>query len=513
MTPRRHPRPRASRTTRIVALVTTVGLAAGGCGFGQPETQWTQPRAGGPSASALPSAPASGGAAEPGLSQPVSDPMYPDYGNPGLDVLHYALDLTWDPKIKQLHGVATIDVRVVTPTNVLQLDFASGYKILSSSVNGVAAGHHLANNDLQVMVGDELATDTRVTVGVEYTGRPKPVTMPSDRGDFAEGLGLRANSDGSAWTMQEPFGAFTWYPVNDQPSDEALYDIDVTVPKGWSGIANGRLVDTKQGADGTTFVWKSADPVASYLTTLAIGKYTKVTDTGPRGIPITYWLRTGHDEGMRPVFERTPEILSWLEKRYGPYPFESAGIVSVGSTSAMETQQMITLGGDLVDEYQGSETEKREYLAEVIAHELAHQWFGDAVTPRDWRAVWLSEGMAMYIEGEWLIADGWAERDEWVAWLRRSDTESRRVAGPPGKWKADHFAENNIYVGPALMLYEFRKKIGASGVDKLLRDWVQTQRNQPVDRESFTAFVQKRHPQLVPLLNEWLDSASTPAAI
>ncbi|GAA1801956.1 M1 family metallopeptidase [Luedemannella flava] len=505
MTPRHRPRARAPR---IVAFLAAVSLAVGGCQLGGPEPQWTAPRTSA-EASGPTTPPTTTPGTEPGLSSPVTDPVYPDYGNASLDVLRYDLDLAWNPTRKELTGVATLDIRPVRGLDKLRLDFSKAYKVESVQVNGAQAPHRIDGSDL-VVDTRQLQPDTRVTLKVEYSGVPKPVKMPSDRGDFDEGLGLRAESDGSAWTMQEPYGASTWYPANDHPSDEAMYDIRVTVPRGWSGIASGELVDTKQNGDTTTFVWRSSDPVASYLTTLAVGKYTKVTDTGPRGMPITYWLRTGHDEGMRPVFERTPEIIAWLEKRYGPYPFASAGIVSVSSTSAMETQQMITLGGDLVDEMQGSEVEKREYLAEVIAHELAHQWFGNAVTPRDWRSVWLSEGMAMYIEGEWLIADGFADRDKWIEWLREADRESRRVAGPPGKWKADHFAENNIYVGPALMLYEFRKRIGATAVDKLLRDWVQTQRNQPVDRESFTAFVKLRHPDLVPVLDEWLDSPTTP---
>ena len=500
MTPRFHPRVRA------LALVTIVALALGGCELGGVDPQWTQAPtsvAPSPSGSAAPGT-------EPGTSQPVNDPVYPDYGNPDIDVLHYDLDLAWQPTRKRLDGVATIKIRVAAPTKVLKLDFSSAYDIKAVTLTGAATQGKVAKGDLTVTSDAEFRAGDVVTLTVDYSGVPKPVKMPSDRDDFAEGLGLRAGSDGSAWTMQEPYGAFTWYPVNDHPSDEALYDIDVTVPKGWSGIANGQLTDTVTNGDTTTFTWHSRDPVASYLTTLAVGKYTKVTDTGPRGLPITYWLRTGHDEGMRPVFERTPEIIEWLEKRYGPYPFASAGIVSVASTSAMETQQMITLGGDLVDQMSGSEVEKREYLAEVIAHELAHQWFGNSVTPRDWRSVWLNEGMAMYAEGEWLIDDGFADRRSWVAWLREMDVASRPVAGPPGKWDKEHFAENNIYVGPALMLYAFRREIGGSAVDKLLRDWVQTQRNQPVDRETFTAFVQQRHPKLVSVMKEWLDSPTTP---
>jgi aminopeptidase N len=311
--------------------------------------------------------------------------------------------------------------------------------------------------------------------------------------------------------MQEPYGAFTWYPVTDQPSDEALYDIAVTVPSGWSGIANGELVKTTKSKSGVTFLWRSEDPVASYLTTLAIGKYKKITDTGPHGLPLTYWLREGEDEKFESVVRRTPELLSWLENRYGPYPFSSGGVVMVASNSAMETQQMVTMGAEIANGLTDPE-QVDAYMAEVLLHEYSHQWFGDAVTPRDWRGVWLSEGFAMYTEGEWVVDEGFVSRSRFVEYLREDDRRSRSEAGPPGNWKADHFAENNIYVGPALMLHAMRERLGDDGLNKLARDWVQTQLNKPVDRETFTAFVRAHEADqdFTALINRWLDSPSTP---
>src|SRR3712207_216752 len=158
--------------------------------------------------------------------------------------------------------------------------------------------------------------------------------MPSHRSD-TEPLGLTVTKQGGLWTMQEPFGAFTWYPANDQPSDKALYDIAVTVPAGWSAIAAG----TPAGRSGNTFRYRSTDPMASYLQTLAVGKYRQVTAKGPRGVPLHYWYRPGTDDKLLPSLKKSPRFLSFLEKRFGPYPFPSGGIVLVDSASGMETQQ------------------------------------------------------------------------------------------------------------------------------------------------------------------------------
>jgi aminopeptidase N len=445
---------------------------------------------------------------EAGRSDPVADPVYPAYGNPALDVLRYQLDLTWTPSQRQLSGTATLTVRVVAPVNELALDFASSYTVDEVTVDGTPATAAWRGNDLVVAAPRALAAQARTTLVVRYHGEPHTVPMPSGRKDFPEGLGLRATPMGEAWTMQEPFGAFTWYPANDQPSDEALYDLAVAVPHGWAAVAHGALVGVDQGADTTTYRWRSVDPVATYLATLAIGRYTQLTDTGPHGLPITYWLREGVDADtyLRPVLRRTPELISYLEQRYGPYPFPTAGVVLVDSVSAMETQQMVTLGSGpgpnrSIDEY-----------AEVLLHELAHQWFGDAVTPRDWRAIWLSEGWAMYTQWQWAVDVEGASDAAWVSWARERDQVSRAQAGPPGNFKADHFGENNVYAGPALMLRALHEQLGDEAFFDLARDWVQTQRNQPVDRALFTSFV-NRHTgrDFTVLIDRWLDSPTSPS--
>jgi aminopeptidase N len=433
----------------------------------------------------------------------VADPVYPQHGNPALDVLGYTLKLSWAPTTATLTGSANLRIRVAKPVTDLQLDFESSYALGAVSVDGTPAKAASTGDKLTVATGP-LVADRIVALAVNYSGTPKPVQMPSNRGDAVDGLGLRATDDRSLWTMQEPFGAYTWYPANDQPSDEARYDIQVTVPKGWSGIAQGRLVAHTTTASGEVYEWRSDDPVASYLTTLAAGRYTEGTATGPHGIPVTYWMRTGKDEALRPALQRIPELLSWLEDHFGPYPFSSAGAVLVDSRSAMETQQMVTMGADF-DPSEATET---------LLHELSHQWFGDSITPRDWRSVWLNEGFAMYAEWKWAVSQGdLGTEAEWVAHLRTGDNASRATAGPAGHWLPDHFAEANIYFGPALMLDELRKQLGDQAFYAMCRDWVQTHRNQSVDREMFTAFVNaETGKDFTALINRWLDSPTTPTS-
>jgi aminopeptidase N len=434
-----------------------------------------------------------------GLSQPVADPVYPGFGNPAIDVLHYELALRWAPSSRTLSGTATLAIRATRAIDEIRLDFARPLRADSVTVDGKAATATHRGHDLIIPTGRRLSRDARVVVAVRYHGRPTTLPGPTVRNDVSA-VGLNVRPDGSAFALQEPYGALTWYPVNDQPSDEALYDAALTVPHGWAGVSNGVLRGTSRRGDRVTFSWHAADPMASYLVALGIDRYRKHTATGPHGIPITYWVRPQDQARALPVLRKTPQMLAWLEKRFGRYPFASAGILSIREGTGMETQTMVTLG--------------RGIPAEALLHELAHQWFGDSVGPRTWRAVWLNEGFASYVQ--FLMYDVEVlgqSQTQILAGMRRLDGQLRRQHGPPGHYKPDHFASSNVYFPPALMLHEIRKQIGDKKFLAMLRAWAQQHRNVEVDRALFTSWLNRYTGRnLTALVNRWLDAPTTPAA-
>ena len=435
-----------------------------------------------------------------GRSTPVADPMYPGYGNPGVDVLHYGLELAWQPQTKTLTGTATLQLRAAADLTEVKLDFSKAYALDGVTLNGTAATGTVA--DTKLTVPGAVAKDAFATLVVKYHGTPTTVPMPSHRRDV-EPLGLTVTKDNGLWTMQEPYGASTWYPVNDQPSDKALYDIAVTVPDGWSAIASG----TPKGQAGNTFTYTATQPVASYLTTLAVGQYQKETAAGPRGIPLTYWYRPGPDDKALPYLRRSPRYLQWLEQRFGPYPFDSAGVLMVPSASGMETQQMITMG---LPDY-GSDADFKTGFDADLLHEYAHQWFGDAVTPTNWNDLWLNEGWATYAQHLYTNERDKVTAKQWEDWARGVDARLRKNLGPPGKPRADSFAESNVYMCPALMLHQIHKQIGDTAFFAMAADWAQKHRGTTQDRASFIAFVnQHTGKDFTSLINTWLDSPTTP---
>jgi aminopeptidase N len=430
------------------------------------------------------------------LSEPVEDSVYPDVGDPGVDALHYDLALTWAPDTRTLDAVETLIFRSTEDDDSFQLDFSQALTVASVTVDGDPASYEQDGKDL--VVTHDVATDGRYTVRIVYSGTPRPTAAPTTRSDFST-TGWTITGRGEAWTMQEPYGAFTWYAVNDQPADKALYDFTLSVPSPWVGVANGTL-ESRTSTDGQTLTqWHLPQPAASYLTTVAFGDFVKTKDESASGVPITYWTPRNRPNVVRGL-RMTVDGLDWLEKLLGPYPFDTLGIVLVDSMSGMETQSMITLG---TTDYTTS--------SGVLVHEMAHQWYGDVVTPSDWRDVWMNEGMAMYLEGLW---DAHLDHepieytmDYWAGFEKRL----RRESGPPAAYDPARFGEGNIYYGPALMWDELRKRIGDDAFYALVREWPHVHEYANSNRDDYEAWVEEQTGlELSDFFDSWLLGAKSP---
>ena len=348
-----------------------------------------------------------------------------------------------------------------------------------------------------LVVTAPVTKDERYVLEVRYSGTPEPTPAPTQRRDFSTS-GWTITPDGETWTMQEPYGAFTWYPVNDQPSDKALYDISVTVPSPWVGVANGVMTDQTEHDGLTTTSWHLSKPASSYLVTVATGDYTRTSNTSQSGTEISYWVPSDRP-GLATGLEAAAAGLDWLEALLGPYPFDSLGFLLVDSQSGMETQTMITLGAT---DYATSEA--------VLVHEMAHQWYGDEVTPDDWRDVWMNEGMAMYLQGCWQAEEDGRTVDEVMDDYALLEAAVRAKAGPPAAYDPDQFGEGNIYYGPALMWHELRKRIGDDAFWKVVRRWPARDPESNVSGDEYVDWlVGKTHVDRS-FFEDWLLSPTTP---
>jgi aminopeptidase N len=433
----------------------------------------------------------------PGSSTPVEDRVYPEVGDPGVDALRYQLDVDWDPGTRRLDGTETLRLRATADAEHLRLDLSADLTVDSVTVDGAETGFEHRGKDL--VVSHDVQEDRRYTLVIAYGGTPRPAPAPSKRSDL-DTVGWTTTPDGEVWTMQEPYGAYTWYAVNDQPSDKALYSFRISVPAPWVGVANGELASRSTTAGTTTTRWVLDEPAASYLVTIAIGDLVETRERAGSGVPITYW--TPRDSpGLVARLREAPAGLAWLEKRLGPFPFGSLGFLIVDSDSGMETQTMITLGDT------GYATSP-----EVLVHEMAHQWYGDQVTPTDWRDVWMNEGMAMYLQGAWMAADEGTTIESVMDLWAEKEPGLRSDYGPPADYDPAAFGAGNVYYSPALMWDELRKRLGDGEFWRLVRAWPAAHDNGNAGYADITAWWSEQTGEdLSGFFDDWLLGETTPA--
>lgn len=504
----RYARPLRHQPHGVIGLIIVLGLFMA-------VMYWLSHRSTGPDGSESgPAEPASGIGSgigpdglrlEEAISTPVEDSVYPTVGDPGVDSLHYGLALDWQPSTKTLTGEATLSFRAAASADSFQLDLIPELSVSAVTVNGSEVEFTHAGKDL--VVAAPVAQDETYSAEISYAGTPQPVAAPTSRSDIGN-LGWHITDTGETWTMQEPFGAYSWYPVNDQPADKAFYDFTLTVPSPMVGVANGELLSREDEGGVTTTTWSLDEPAASYLSTVAFGDYVMEEDTSDSGIPITYWIPTASPEAGEDLRALAP-LLTWAEERLGTYPFSTLGIVLVDSESAMETQTMITLGNN-------------SYIRskEIVLHELIHQWYGDQVTPTDWRDVWMNEGMTMYLQGVYEAEQEGrtvnAKMREWAEY----EVSARAADGPPGDYDPAEFGQSNIYYGPALMWHTLRRDIGNERFWALVREWPAAhdtgsaeggEFNGSSDRDEYYAWVEDHTgEELSDFFDAWIMGAETP---
>ncbi|WP_426245591.1 M1 family metallopeptidase [Nocardioides sp. LHG3406-4] len=456
-------------TPAALAVVLLLATGCSGDGSEPDDSDGGRPAGGSPTAAPQPADPAAAAAdLDAARSTPVEDSVYPDAGDPGVDALHYDLELAWSPTRRRLDGTATITLRATTDAPRLQLDLGPSLKPRSVTLDGADVPFSHPGKDL--VVDAPVTGDQQYELVVTYRGEPAPVPAPTRRADFSV-TGMTVTDAGELWTMQEPFGAYTWYPVNDQPADKALYDFTITTDAPFTGVANGELVESVTDKGRTTTRWHLDTPASSYLTTMAVGDYQHSADTTSSGLTIDYWYPRGLPEAL-PLLRKAPHAVDWVEERLGPYPFSTLGLVVTDAVSAMETQTMVTLGtGDYV-------------LSEpVIMHEIAHQWYGDIVSPSDWRDVWLNEGMTMYLQAGYEADLAGVPVAEELADYAGACRASLPGDGPPGAYNAAGFGASNIYYCPALMWDELRKRVGEDEFWAVARSWLDDNAGTSAGRE------------------------------
>lgn len=391
----------------------------------------------------------------------MGDPYYPQLGAGGYDATHYTLDLNVSSDFNLDESRATIEATATQDLTAFNFDL-SGLDVKSVTVNGKAAKFVRNGIELAITPPEKLLKDSSFETMITYSGDPKPL-------DVGGGMMMGWNKyPGGSYVASEPAGAFTWYPVNDHPCDKATYAMNVSVAKPYVVAANGTLKNVTDNGATRTYSWEENYPVASYLVTVDVGKYVEQTGKSPNGVPI----RSYFDEGIQnkaDYFNRTGEQIAFFSSIFGPYPFDAYGEIVIDAPIgfALETQTLSLFGR--------ARTTDPVYTEMVAAHELAHQWFGDSVSLKSWKDIWLNEGFATF--AQWLWLDHRFGHFQYVS--NASDYYNglkRANLPPPGDPGSggDQLFGRNVYYRGALTLYALRLQVGDDNFFEILREWAGT---------------------------------------
>ena len=323
-----------------------------------------------------------------------------------FNVVHYRLELSFDEKGKKVEGAITVTLTPLSgPLDSVVLD-AVAMEIRSAKLaTGQALEFHNRSPELAILLNRRWEMGETLAVRIAYSCKPEKglYFIVKDSSGTAW--------DGQIWSQGEDMDNRYWFPCYDYPNDKATSEVIATVREEYTLLSNGRLIAERHDPvrKTRTFHWKEEKPHSSYLIMIAAGRYA-ITRDMYRNIPLLYYMYPKDSVNVQATFGNTAAMIRFFESETGvPYPWEKFAqiIIDEFMWGGMENTTAVTLNdATVVDSRSAADFPS----GGVISHELAHQWWGDLVTCRDWRHLWLNEGFATYFE--WLYTQASKGKDE-----------------------------------------------------------------------------------------------------
>ncbi|MFC6357359.1 M1 family metallopeptidase [Luethyella okanaganae] len=426
----------------------------------------------------------------------AGDPYLPESGNSGYHVTHYDLDVDYRVSSNRLSGAVRIAAIADERLERFTLDLC-GLTASKVSVNGERAAKVTQSpTKLTIRTAAPVEAGAGFTIAIRYAGSPSP------RNTAWGDVGWEELSEG-VLVAGQPSGAPSWFPCNDHPSDKATFRTAVTADSSYRVIANGRLVSRTVKSSRTRWVFETAEPLASYLATVQIGHY-EAAELPPASIPQHAFIPRDLRADFAADFAEQPAMIALFEQAFGPYPFSDYTVVVTDDDLEipLEAHGISVFGRNHVDGHRGSNR--------LVAHELAHSWFGNSLTVSAWQHIWLHEGFACYAEWLWSEASGGpsAHRFAEQQWGKLKTLPQDLVIGDPGP---ELMFDDRLYKRGALALHALRLSIGDRAFFETLRAWTTAKRHGSVSTEEFLDHVATRNgdPTRV-LLSAWLFETALP---
>ena len=424
------------------------------------------------------------------------DPYAPQSGDPRFRVVEYRLILRYRVLTNRLDGEATITAVANEPLDSFRLDLV-GLKADRVRVDGEKrTSFRQSNRRLSVTPTAPMAAGQEFRVSVRYSGSPGPRTSRWGQ------VGWEHLEDGILVASQ-PVGAPTWYPCNDRPSDKARYRIELTLEAGYTVAATGELASYVPSSGRATWTFVEHLPTASYLVALYIGRYrSEVLPLGP--VSGTVYYPAEIRGRILSDLAGLPGMMALFERSFGPYPMGRYDVVVTPDALEipLESQGMAVFGANHLD---GAGSSER-----LVAHELAHQWFGNSVGIAIWQDIWLNEGFCCY--AEWL----WSEESGGLSAHQQAKHHHALLANLPQDLMtsdpgAHEMFDDRVYKRGALTLHALRCVVGDEVFFAILRRWCDLKRHGTGRTAEFIALAEDQSGvDLGPLFSQWLDQLKLP---
>ncbi len=398
----------------------------------------------------------------------IGDPLFPGLGNGGYEVDHYDLDLAIDPAAGTMKGTATIAATAQESLSGFSLDLV-GLEVDEVKVDGEPATSQHEGRELAIRPPRVLEAGDVFEVTVDYHGQPQVGTAAVPFGG-----GWRREGD-MVYVVDEPDGAASWFPANDHPRDPATYTITLTVPPGYDTVTSGLAVSGLDDPDQPD-KWNIPEETATYLVAMAVGDFhhEELAPAGP--VSLSLWYPPDLDQNLLEPFHHQAEMIDFLSGRFGAFPFDRYGALIIDDPTlgaALETQTLSTFGSPILP------------LGEqLVAHEMAHQWFGDSVRLQNWSDVWLNEGFATFAQWLWLehrggqVAYNGAVANAYHLMSGESLAEGSQGPAlaqmrfpPPVKPRPNDLFNRSVYLRGGLALVALRDEVGDDTMWRILTRW------------------------------------------
>ncbi|WP_455835265.1 M1 family metallopeptidase [Pseudarthrobacter siccitolerans] len=405
-------------------------------------------------------------------SCPLPDPYTPGHGSASYEVSRYELYLDYRVSTNRMSGHAAISARSFAFLDRIVLNLA-GLRALKVQVDGQRVQRFSQRgNQLIIIPARPLPAGTDFSLDIRYDGAPGPL-----RGNWGE-VGWEELTDG-VLVAGQPTGAPSWFPCNDHPSQKASFGFTITTDANYRVICNGVLVSRHAKASRETWVFEQAEPMATYLATVQIGRYDLKPLAFQAPSPAQYVAATpAHMAAAAAALVRQGEMMKTFETCFGPYPFSTYTVVVADDVLEipLEAQSLSVFGPNHLNQQWDDQR--------LIAHELAHQWFGNSLTASSWADIWLHEGFACYAEWIWSEASGDlpAAQRAAAAWQGLVIQPQDLLVGDPSP---ELMFDDRVYKRGALALHAVRQAAGDTLFFELLRAWARSHRYGSVTTQDF----------------------------